>query len=147
MEGSGGDCAERRHDTTLVFATLHTLAALAAIGEYSGVRDILSALELKAAGNGDQARVAAEVGLPLARIIAGMSTGTDRKMLDRLVLDIRWSVAATRSAISSCSRSQRLRAPMVTRRGFPAFGRCAAGYARRTDCLVRSKRTAHSDFF
>lgn len=79
---------KRRHDTTLVFATLHTLAALAAIGEYSGVRDILSALELKAAGNGDQARVAAEVGLPLARIIAGMSTGTDRKMLDRLVLDI-----------------------------------------------------------
>lgn len=79
---------KRRHDTTLVFATLHTLAALAAIGEYTGVRDILSALELKAAGNGDQARVAAEVGLPLARVIAGMSTSADRRMLDRLVLDI-----------------------------------------------------------
>lgn len=79
---------KRRHDTTLVFASLHTLAALVAIGEYTGVRDILSGLERKAAGNGDQAQVAAQVGLPLARIIAGMSTAADRQMLDQLVLNI-----------------------------------------------------------
>lgn len=79
---------KRRHDTTLVFASLHTLAALVALGENSGVRDMISGLEVKAAGNGDQARVAAQVGLPLARVIAGMSTAADRKILDQLVLDM-----------------------------------------------------------
>ncbi|MFP5076163.1 tetratricopeptide repeat protein [Rhizobium sp. YIM 134829] len=79
---------KRRHDTTLVFASLHTLAALAAIGEDSGVSDIMRGLERKATGSGDQARVAAEVGLPLARIIAGLSTPADRQMLDRLLLDM-----------------------------------------------------------
>ncbi len=79
---------KRRHDTTLIFASLHTLAALVAIGEYTAVRDIISGLEVKAAGNGDQARVAAQVGLPLARVIAGMSTAADRQMLDQLVLNM-----------------------------------------------------------
>lgn len=79
---------KRRHDTTLIFASLHTLAALVAIGEYTAVRDIISGLEVKAAGNGDQARVAAQVGLPLARVIAGMSTEADRQMLDQLVLNM-----------------------------------------------------------
>ncbi len=78
----------RRHDTTLVFASLHTLAALVAIGEHSGVRDIVSGLERKAVGHGDQARVAAEVGVPLARIIAGLSTAADRRMLDRIVVGL-----------------------------------------------------------
>ncbi|QEE46648.1 tetratricopeptide repeat protein [Rhizobium sp. WL3] len=90
--GRWADLAEialkRRHDTTLVFASLHTLAALAALGEYTGVRDIISGLERKAAGHGDQAQVAAQVGLPLARIIAGMSTAADRQMLDQLVVDM-----------------------------------------------------------
>lgn len=78
----------RRHDTTLVFASLHTLAALVAIGEHSGVREIVSGLERKAAGSGDQAKVAAEVGVPLARIIAGLSTAADRRMLDRIVVNL-----------------------------------------------------------
>ncbi|MGL4199672.1 MAG: tetratricopeptide repeat protein, partial [Allorhizobium sp.] len=34
------------------------------------------------------ARVAAQVGLPLARVIAGMSTEADRQMLDQLVLNM-----------------------------------------------------------
>lgn len=78
----------RRHDTTLVFASLHTLAALTAIGDDAGVSEVISGLERKATGNGDQARVAAEVGIPLARIIAGMSTATDRQRLDQLVLNM-----------------------------------------------------------
>ncbi|OJF97644.1 tetratricopeptide repeat protein 38 family protein [Pararhizobium antarcticum] len=87
-----GDMAEialrRRHDTTLVFASLHTLAALVAIGEHSAVRDVVSGLERKATGSGDQAKVAAEVGVPLARIIAGLSTAADRRVLDRIVVDL-----------------------------------------------------------
>ncbi len=79
---------KRRHDTTLVFASLHTLAALAAIGDDTGVSEVISGLERKATGSGDQARVAAEVGIPLARIIAGMSTPADRQRLDQLVLDM-----------------------------------------------------------
>ena len=78
----------RRHDTTLVFASLHTLAALVAIGEHSAVREIVNGLERKAAGHGDQAKVAADVGVPLARIIAGLSTAADRRMLDRIVVDL-----------------------------------------------------------
>ncbi|MFB2553492.1 tetratricopeptide repeat protein [Ensifer soli] len=79
---------KRRHDTTLVFASLHTLAALVAIGEHSAVRDIVSGLERKATGDGEQAKVAADVGVPLARIIAGLSTAADRRMLDRIVVDL-----------------------------------------------------------
>lgn len=78
----------RKRDTTLVFAALHTLAALAAIGEKEAVRDLLDELEMKARGHGDQAKVAAEVGVPLARIIAGMSTAADRRMLDRIALNL-----------------------------------------------------------
>lgn len=87
-----GDLADialrRRHDTTLVFASLHTLAALVAIGEREGIRDIVAGLERKAAGTGDQAKVAADIGVPLARILAGLSTPADRRRLDRIVLDL-----------------------------------------------------------
>lgn len=78
----------RKRDTTLIFAALHTLAALVAIGETQAVRDLLQEIEAKARGKGDQARVAAEVGVPLARIIAGMSTAADRGMLDRIALSL-----------------------------------------------------------
>lgn len=78
----------RKRDTTLVFAALHTLAALVAIGETQAACELLEELEMKVRGNGDQARVAAEVGVPLARIIAGMSTSADRSMLDRIALNL-----------------------------------------------------------
>jgi tetratricopeptide (TPR) repeat protein len=78
----------RRRDTTLVFAALHTLAALVALGETDGARGLVEELAAKANGTDDQARVAAEVGLPLARIIAGLSTADDRRSLERIVADL-----------------------------------------------------------
>ncbi len=65
----------RRRDTTLVFASLHTLLALVALGDRDGVADLVSALEARAAGQCDQADVAAAIGLPLARTIAGLPGG------------------------------------------------------------------------
>lgn len=61
----------RRADTTLVFAALHTLIALVAVGDRDGAATMLSALESRASGTGDQAAVAKDIGLPLARVIAG----------------------------------------------------------------------------
>lgn len=58
----------RRHDTTLLFATLHHLLALCAVGDRSASNDLLLALQrIAAAEPGDQGRVAAAVGLPFAR--------------------------------------------------------------------------------
>lgn len=60
----------RRHDTTLLFATLHHLLALCAVGDRSGADDLLLALQrIAAAEAGGQGRVAAAVGLPLARVL------------------------------------------------------------------------------
>lgn len=79
---------QRRHDTTLVFAALHTLAALTAIGDHEGAQDMIDELDRKASGSGDQAKVAREVGLPLARIIAGLGTSTDSHQFKRVVMDL-----------------------------------------------------------
>lgn len=78
----------RRADTTLIFATLHNLAALVAIDDRAGVAQLMSELETKAVGEGDQARVAAEIGLPMARILAGLGAPADRKMLDRMMINL-----------------------------------------------------------
>jgi hypothetical protein len=59
----------RRHDTTLVFASLHHLLALAATGDLGTAGAILLALQRAAASSGDQARAAAEAGVPLARVL------------------------------------------------------------------------------
>lgn len=77
----------RRTDATLVFAMLHTLVALAALGDGTGVADLLAAMEARAAGTGDQARVARDVGLPVARLIAGLADGRGGA-LDRLAVDL-----------------------------------------------------------
>ncbi|WP_075214397.1 tetratricopeptide repeat protein 38 family protein [Mongoliimonas terrestris] len=77
---------KRRTDSTLVFAALHTLIALVALGEDRAAADVVAALEAKAAGTGDQATVAREVGVPFARIILGMDAWGDRVSLDRLAL-------------------------------------------------------------
>lgn len=67
--------ARRATDTSLVFASLHTIAALSALGDRAGVEEGLAALERLADGTGDQAAVARSVGLPLARVIAGKCPG------------------------------------------------------------------------
>lgn len=87
-----GDLAEvarrRRTDTSLVFASLHTLVALTALGDRSGMADLIAALEAKATGDGEQSCVAATVGLPLARVIAGLDAGSDPVGLDRIARDL-----------------------------------------------------------
>lgn len=79
---------KRRTDTTLVFASLHTLIALVALGDESGVADLMAALEAKALGDGDQARVAAEIGLPLAKAIVAGRSRPDGSSFDRIARDV-----------------------------------------------------------
>jgi hypothetical protein len=77
----------RRKDTTLVFASLHTLMVLVATGDRAAADDLVLALEQRAEGSDDQARAARDVGLPLARVILG--TGRhDRAVLNRLSLSL-----------------------------------------------------------
>lgn len=78
----------RQNDTTLIFAALHNLAALVAVGDWNAVQKLVSNIEAKATQTGDQARVAAEVGVPLARMLAGFDAPADRQMLDRLMLNL-----------------------------------------------------------
>ena len=73
----------RRTDTSLVFASLHTLFALTALGDRAAAAELIAALEAKAQGAGDQARIARDVGLPVARVVAGWA-GDDRRGLDGL---------------------------------------------------------------
>lgn len=62
----------RVRDTTLVFASLHYMLALAAAGDSASARAALDAWRHAAVrGDGDQARTAADVGLALATVIAG----------------------------------------------------------------------------
>lgn len=81
LEGEGVDvgdrwdelidkAARRTADTALVFAALHYLAALLAGRRWREVEDQLAAMEQAAAGDGDQARLFASVGLPFARALA-----------------------------------------------------------------------------
>ncbi len=56
----------RRHETTLVFASLHRLLALIASGDMAAALDVAMALGTAAAGRDEQARVAARVGARLA---------------------------------------------------------------------------------
>lgn len=75
----------RREDTTLVFGALHTLAALVALGARAAAQELVAALEARALGAGDQARVAAEVGVPLAHVLLGQGSFADRQALDAIV--------------------------------------------------------------
>lgn len=78
----------RQSDATLVFASLHTLCALVAIGDGAGVAQMLATLQTRAASMDDQGAVARRIGLPLARLLAGRATPTERRGLDRLVRDL-----------------------------------------------------------
>ena len=62
----------RAAETTLMFASLHHMLALAATGDRAALGAALAAWETHAStGSGDQAAVASSVGLDLARIVAG----------------------------------------------------------------------------
>lgn len=62
----------RARDTTLVFASLHYMLALAAADDHASARAALDAWRHAAMrGDGDQARTAGDVGLALAAVIAG----------------------------------------------------------------------------
>lgn len=65
----------RRHETTVVFATLHNLLALVGAGDDEAAGDVLAALEKRAGAEGDQADVAARVGVDMGRIIVGLRSG------------------------------------------------------------------------
>ncbi|MFK0166574.1 tetratricopeptide repeat protein [Rhizobium sp. NPDC090279] len=75
----------RRTDTTLIFAALHNLAAMVAVGDRAGVAELVAHIDAKALGLDDQARVAAEVGVPMSRVLAGLDTPADRRVLDAMV--------------------------------------------------------------
>lgn len=59
----------RQNDATLVFASLHTLAGLLAVGRRGAADAVLSALQARAQGVDEQALVARRVGLPVARFM------------------------------------------------------------------------------
>lgn len=63
----------RSNDTTLVFACLHVLLALLAVGDDDAAGAIVSALRAKAGGLCDQSEVAARVGLPLAEALVAFA--------------------------------------------------------------------------
>jgi tetratricopeptide (TPR) repeat protein len=78
----------RRTDTTLIFAALHNLAAMVAVGERDGVTELVAQIEAKALGKDEQARIAAEIGVPMARVLAGLDAPADRQMIDRMVANL-----------------------------------------------------------
>ena len=84
----------RRGETDLVFATLHNLLALIAVGDHGAARALVAALALEAQGGRDQSAVAREAGLPLARaLLAWAEGGPDRRPgavpLDRLTRQLK----------------------------------------------------------
>ena len=81
-----GFASARAQDTTLVFASLHHLLTMAACGDAGGASEIVAALVRRGARpDGDQAAVAADAGLDLARVILSLAqNGATRPDLGRL---------------------------------------------------------------
>jgi tetratricopeptide (TPR) repeat protein len=72
-------------DHALVFVDLHYVMALAAAGNESALRELLSSCERFAAtGKGTEAEVMAEVGLPLARAVVAHRVGAYGAAVDEL---------------------------------------------------------------
>lgn len=68
----------RSQDTTLIFATLHHLLALAAVGDRGTASGALAALQRCAAGGqGEQSEVAARAGVTLARLLRAAPEGRE----------------------------------------------------------------------
>jgi hypothetical protein len=72
-------------DATLAFASLHTLAGLLAIGADGAAATILEALRRRADGNDEQAIVARDVGLPVARFMLNAALTSNRRRLLAIV--------------------------------------------------------------
>lgn len=63
------DAAGRAADATLVFASLHSLLALIRARRLAEAHDLALNMELTAKGQGEQAQVAASVGVDMARVL------------------------------------------------------------------------------
>ena len=75
----------RVKDSTLVFASLHHLLSMIACGDAAGASEIVNTISRRAGRqSGDQSAVAADVGLDLARAIAGLTLGGSRTDVGRL---------------------------------------------------------------
>jgi len=64
-----GIARRRRHETTLLFGTLHRLLALLAVDDLAAADELVAAIDAAAAGTGEQATVAATFGAGLARAL------------------------------------------------------------------------------
>lgn len=81
----------RTEDSTLVFAMLHYLIALVRVGDRKAMDNLLGTMRSLADTSSDQGRVAADVGIDLARAIAAPNAGQLRRsdiasLLDRAVI-------------------------------------------------------------
>lgn len=71
----------RQADTSLVFASLHHLLSLVAVGDLSTAQSLVSEVATKAARtDGDQSHVAKTVGLELAEAILSLATGSKARV-------------------------------------------------------------------
>jgi len=76
----------RRGETELLFATLHNLLALLAVGDLPAAEELVDAVAGEGAGDRDQSAVARWAGLPLARALLAMARRqAPLPGLDRLV--------------------------------------------------------------
>ena len=74
----------RLGETELLFATLHNLLALLAVGDLPAAETLVDAVAEEAAGDRDQSAVARRAGLPLAQALLALARGVAPPGLDRL---------------------------------------------------------------
>ncbi|MDP6565877.1 MAG: tetratricopeptide repeat protein [Alphaproteobacteria bacterium] len=80
------DVAERHsQDAILAFADAHYMMALAKDGRDAAAAQMLAALEQASTGQGSQAKVLAEVGLPVCRATLALAKGDDGSAADLLL--------------------------------------------------------------
>jgi tetratricopeptide (TPR) repeat protein len=71
--------ASQRHDGTYVFASLHNLVALLAVGRRAEAADLLETFERPCLPGNDQGRVLRAVGRPLARVLVEAENGRGQR--------------------------------------------------------------------
>ncbi len=74
-DGLAAIAARRSTDMSYIFASLHYLLALLAVGDFRAAQKLVEDLREKASGGCDQSRVAKRVGLPAAEAIVALSKG------------------------------------------------------------------------
>ena len=82
--------AKRSSDTTLIFASLHHMLTLLAVGDFSGAKTLLASIGISASGAAcDQSLVARTVGFELAQALLNFAEhGEARANLSRLANDL-----------------------------------------------------------